>query len=50
MNLAKDNGDQSKYRLSYPKPLVLDMKEENRDINVVEWKNYPKLSFLLYED
>ena len=32
MTLEKDNEDQSKYYLSYPKPSVLDMKWENRDI------------------
>ena len=32
MTLEKDNEDQSKYYLSYPKPPVLDMKWENRDI------------------
>ena len=32
MTLEKDKEDQSKYYLSYPKPSVLDMKWENRDI------------------
>ena len=32
--------------LSYPKPPVLDMKWENRDINVVEQTNIPKFSKL----
>ena len=43
MTLEKDKEDQSKYYLSYPKPPVLDMKWENRDINVVEWANIPNL-------
>ena len=46
MTLEKDNEDQSKYYLSYPKPPVLDMKKENHDINVVEWETFQ--SFLLY--
>ena len=44
--LKKDKGDQSKYYLSYPKPPVLDMKRENRDINVLERANIPKFSKL----
>ena len=32
--------DQSKYYLSYTKPPVLDMKWENRDINVIECKHF----------
>ena len=44
--LEKDKKDQSKYYLSYPKSHVLDMKWENRDINVVEWANIPKFSKL----
>ena len=39
--LEKDNKDQSKYYLSYPKPPVLDNRWENRDINVVERANTP---------
>ena len=31
---------------SYPKPPVLNMKWANRDINVVEWANIPKVSAL----
>ena len=46
MTLAKENEDQSKYYLSYPKPPVLDMKSENRDINVVEWANISNFSAL----
>ena len=46
MTLEKDKEDQSKYYLSYPKPPVLDMKWENRDINLVEWENTPKFSAL----
>ena len=38
MTLEKDK--------SYPKPPVLNMKWENRDINVVEWANIPKFSAL----
>ena len=44
MTLEKVKEDQSKYYLSYPKPPVLDMKWENRDINVVEWANIPRFS------
>ena len=36
MNLEKDKEGQSKYYLSYPKPPVLNVKWENRDINVAE--------------
>ena len=50
MTLEKDKEDQSKYYLSYPKPPVLDMKWENRDINVIEWENIPKFLPLLNED
>ena len=32
--------------LSYPKPSVLDMKQENHDINVIEQANIPKFSKL----
>ena len=46
MTLEKDTEDQSKYYLSYPKPLVLDMKWANHDINVAEWTNIPKFSAL----
>ena len=44
--LQKDNEDQRKYYLSYPKPPVLDMKGENRDINAVKRSNIPKFSKL----
>ena len=50
MTLEKDKEDQSKYYLSYPKPPVLDMKWENRDINVIEWENIPKFPLLLNGD
>ena len=46
MTLEKDEEDQSKYYLSYPKPPVIDMKRTNRNINVVELANIPKLSAL----
>ena len=46
MTLEKVEKDQSKYYLSYAKPPVLDMKWENRDINVVERANTPKFSKL----
>ena len=46
MTLEKDEEDQSKYYLSYPKPTVLDMRWANRDINVVEWANIPRFSAL----
>ena len=41
LTLEKDKGDESKYYLSYPKPPVLDMNREYRDINVAEWGNIP---------
>ena len=44
--LEKEQEDQSKYYLSYPKPPVLDMKWENHDINVVERAKIPKFSEL----
>ena len=47
LTLEKNNEDQSKYYLSYPKAPVLDMKWENHDINVVEWENIPKFPPLL---
>ena len=50
MTLEKDKEDQSKYYLSYSKPPVLDMKLENRDVNVVEWSNISKFPLLLNED
>ena len=46
MTFEKDTEDKSKYYLSYPKPLVLDMKWANHDINVVEWANISKFSAL----
>ena len=42
--LENDKEDHKKYYLSYPKPPVLDMKWETRDINVVEWSNTEKFS------
>ena len=48
--LEKDEEDQSKYYLSYPKPPVLDIKWENWDITVVEWSNIPKFPLLLNGD
>ena len=50
LTLEKDNEDQSKYYLSYPKPPVLDMKWENYDINIAEWANIPKFPPLLNGD
>ena len=44
MTLEKDKEDQSKHYLRYPKPLALDMKWENRDINVVGRENIRKFS------
>ena len=41
LTLEKDKGDESKYYLGYPKPPVLDMNREYRDINVAEWGNIP---------
>ena len=46
MTLGKNKEDSSKYYRSYPKPLVLEMKWENCDINVIEWANIPKFSAL----
>ena len=50
MTIEKDKEDQSKCYLCYPKPPVLDMKGENRDINVVEWANISKFLILLNGD
>ena len=50
LTLEKDCEGQSKYYLSYSKPLFLDMKWENNDVNVVEWANIPKFSSLLNEE
>ena len=47
MTLEKDKKDLTKYYLSYPKPPVLDMEWENRDINVIESANIPKFPLLL---
>ena len=44
--LEKDKEDHSKYYLSYPKPPVLDMKWETRDIDVVERANTERFSKL----
>ena len=44
--LEKDKEGQSKHYLTYPKPPVLDMKRENRNINVAEKANIPKFSKL----
>ena len=46
LSLEKDKKDLSRYYLSYPKPPVLDMKWENRDINVAQWANIRKFSGL----
>ena len=46
MTLEKDKEDQSKYYLSYSMLPILDMKSENRDINVVEWASIPNFSAL----
>ena len=50
LTLEKENEDQSKYYLSYSKPLDLDIKWENHDINIVEWANIPKFPPLLNGD
>ena len=50
LTLEKDKGDQGKYYICYPKPPVLDMKWESRDINVEEWANIPKFPLLVNED
>ena len=44
--LLRNKEDQSKYYLSYPKPLLLAMKWESGDINVVERASIPKFSKL----
>ena len=49
LTLEKDKENQSKYFFNYTKPPVLDMKWQNRDINVIEWANIPKFP-LLNED
>ena len=46
MTLEKDKEDQTKYYVSYPKSPVLDIKWENRDVNVVDWENIWKFSLL----
>ena len=46
MTLEKDREDQVKYYLRYPKPPVLDVMWVNRDINIVEWADIPKLGAL----
>ena len=46
MIFHKDKEDQSKYYLSYPRPLVLDMTWKNHDINVVQRANISKFSKL----
>ena len=50
LTLEKDKEDQSRYYLSHPKPLILDMKWENHDIDVVEWANIPNFPHLLNGD
>ena len=50
MAFEKDEEGQSKNYLNYPKPPVLDMKWENRDINVAERSNIPKFPLLLNGD
>ena len=52
MTLKKDKEDQSKYYLSNLKPIVLDIKWENRDIYVVEWTNkvFPSIKWGLGEN
>ena len=50
MTIEKDKEDQSKCYLCYPKPPVLYMKGEKRDINVVEWANISKFLILLNGD
>ena len=42
--LERNEEDESKYYLSYPKPPVLDIKWENRYVNVAEWRNIPKFN------
>ena len=42
--LERNEEDESKYYLSYPKPPVLDIKWENRYVNVAEWRNIQKFN------
>ena len=42
--LERNEEDESKYYLSYPKPPVLDIKWENRYVNVAEWRKIPKFN------
>ena len=46
MPLEKYEEDQSKYYLSYPKLLALEVKWENGNINFEEWANVAKFSKL----
>ena len=50
LTLEKDKEDQSKYFLNYTMPPDLDLKWQNRDINVIEWANIPKFPLLLNGD
>ena len=50
LTLGKDKKGQSKYYPSYPKPPVLGMKWENRDINVAKQANIPNIPPLLNGD
>ena len=43
MKHKEDKKDQNKYYLSYPKPPILDIKWENRDINVAERQTFQSL-------
>ena len=47
LTLEKDKEEQSKYYLSYPKPPVLDMKQANANINVIEWAKFSVLDDLV---
>ena len=50
MTPEKDKESHSKEYLSYPKPHLLDMNWENRDIIVAESVNIPKFPLLLNGD
>ena len=50
LTLEKDEEGQNKCYLSYPKPPLLNLEQENRDINVAERANIPKFPSLLNGD
>lgn len=50
MVLESNKEVQNQYYFSYPKPPILDVKEENRDIIVAERANIKKVPLLQNED